>query len=695
MRKGFLISLFFLGIAWATDTEQAVTESLNTLNSLHSADTLNRDFGRPLVGATEFHTLDNSQTFQAGIECPSKDKAVVITFIPTGNGEWRIVVAGDLNFDGQYEYHFDTDWLGIRVSGVCTNGIVYCNPYNVWDLNHCKYYKWASNGNWITLLETQNRDEVGACICTNYSCNGGNIPPYQWIVGAVSNQLMQIHSELLISKGEWDLSNFSYYLYGQNTRSCRGIEGEVTDLGGVPLTNYASAHVYPSVDLSDIAAYQGSDPNSPYNTLMSASQVEYNGYSVGVPDVYSCWINKEIAITTQVDYEDCFHQLSYNGKRWCVDYAETKGRSRCCRDCSSFKQTAKYTIKLKKEQEYAVLFQICCLCGDRGRYWYAYIDGHRVGSYGSYCNCCGRGPCVIFSYLGKSNDSHFKRTITAYQIAYAWGKNHSYPPGAGTIYFLKGISFLNDHFRLMVQNNCQPDSDCRIKNEWICPPNVNLPANPSLAQLKQYCIQTINEGTRLHPNLQPMCKTVSTEVDTYEICMDGERVTVTDSKGITVYTATGDYMWFKVYREYNCGIREFNIDLTKINRTRDSAVQEQGQNISYTDYIGETGRQTIYINLGDLNNCPVPSCVVKYPKQEADVFSDSSNREQVNTSIRNEYAVIECRQNSAGTWYCPVPAGGVILQPCSCSQGYTGFNLALSVLQAVDEASHDIICSSQ
>jgi len=687
MRRAFLFAVALITYssfgADGANTNQAIRQSLNTLNRFHSSETLNRELAQPLTGNKAFRTLDNSQSFRANLECPSNERAVIVTFIPKGNGEWGIYIRGDLNLDGNYDHFFNTDWLNIQVSGVCTNGIVYCNPYNSWDLNHCRYYVWARNGNWITLRETQNRDEVGACICTNYSCNGGNIPPYRWIVGAVSNKLMEVNPQLLISKGRWDLSTFSYYLYGQNTRSCSGITGEVTDLGGTPLTNYASSHIYPSVDISDIAQAQANEPNSPYNTLISASQVEYNGYSVGVPNVHTCWIYKNVSITTSTEYENCNDVRSYNGKTWCVVAFDSHGCG--CHVCAKIETT----VDLKPKQELILLVPgHSDNCDDDGNTLSVLVSG--------YTNLSLNKDCGSWSFTSTRYVLIAQEENRFRQFYIKAERCHTGHCGCSSedLYLLKSQKYLEDHFRLLTQNNCHPNNDCRIKNEWICPPNVNLPSHPSIGQLRQYCIQTINEGTRLHPNLQPMCKTVSTEVDTYQICMDGNRVTVTNSRGETVYTASGNYMWFKVYREYNCGVREFNIDLTRINQTRDSALN-QGQDISYTDYVGNTGHQTIYINLGNLNNCPIPSCVVRYPNHEADVFSDSSNRAQVNGATRNEYAVIECRQNSVGAWYCPVPTGGVILQPCSCNQGYTGFNLALSVLQAVDEASHDIICSSQ
>lgn len=53
--------------------------------------------------------------------------------------------------------------------------------------------------------------------------------------------------------------------------------------------------------------------------------------------------------------------------------------------------------------------------------------------------------------------------------------------------------YLEDVYSLVVTDECHLDSDCRIKNEWICPPDVNLPSGPSLGQLRRYCIQTVND----------------------------------------------------------------------------------------------------------------------------------------------------------------------------------------------------------
>jgi len=472
LRKTFLLLPFIL---FGLDTQ-----TQNILNNLHSKSFINQRLAQPLTGGAEFRTFDNRKTFRANLTCPSRQRAVVITFIPAGNGEWRIAIAGDLDFDGTYEKHFDTSSLGIKVSGVCTNGIVYCSPYNAWDLNHCSYYYWTWRNGFITLQRTEDRDLVGACVCTN--CVHNNFPPYERIAGAVARVISEHNPLMVISNGEWDLNHFSYYLYGQSTQSCSHISGQVTDTEGRPLTSYRS--VYPSVDLAELALRQGSDPNSPYNTLMTATQIEYNGNRIGVPNIYRCSIRNDVTITTRQTYENCANRISFNGRVWCIDYDAYASGDCICRDCEAFSQSATHTFTLKKDQEYAVLFTICELVGDRGRYWYAYVNDQLVGSRGSYCNCCGGGPCNIFKYLGRSPRNNYRVTISAKQVAYGHGKNHSYPPRRGHIYFLKGNRYLKDIFSLTTNNECHPDNNCHLKNEWVCPPNAPLSNPPTLGQLR-------------------------------------------------------------------------------------------------------------------------------------------------------------------------------------------------------------------
>ena len=669
---------FFLPLLLFAQSNQAI----NTISALKNPEYLNRNFARPLTGGGEFRTFDNSKTFRANLECPSSEKAVVISFIPAGYGEWNISIAADMDFDGQYDRRFSTTQVGIRVSGVCTNGIVYCSPPNVWDLNHCRYYKWTVRSGFITLQRTENRDEVGACICTNYACGQNNFPPYRYVVGAVSRVLMNAYPQFLIGRGEWDLATFSYYLYGQDRERCTALGGRARDFSGRPLTDYAEAHIYPSVDLADVAMAQGSDPYSPYNTAIAASQVEFEGNSIGVPNIYSCWIRKDVRIETVRKSYSCSNQKSVNGKIYCVIASDYHGCG--CHVCAQIRRS----VTVKKEQSLLLLVPgHGDNCDDDGNTLSYKVSGDLTLS-GSY-------NCGSWSFRSSRIIRIVDNADREYNLNVRATRCHTDHCGCSTedLYLLLSRDYLADTYSFAVTDECHADSDCRLKNEWICPPDVNLPSRPSLGQLRRYCIQTVNDGTVLHPALQPMCKTVSTQVDTYRICMNGSEVTVINSRGETVYRRSGNYMWFKIYREYTCGIRQFNIDLTRENQTRDSANYQNGR-VSYTDYVGGTGRQTITINLGNPNECPQPSCLVRIPVNEADVFSDSSNREQTTgTSQRYRYEIRECRRNSAGAWYCPTNGGATILESCSCQRNFSGFNIAVTTLQAIDEASHDIICS--
>ncbi|GEM_PF-3224201 len=671
----FLLVVFLLltfSFIFADDT----SETLSSISQLHSSEGINNLLAKPLFGGTEFKTLNGKQTFNAPLECPSEENAVVIAFIPEANREWRVIIKGDLDLNGQYEHYFDTSYLGVKVSGVCTNGIVYCSPYYSWNLNHCKYYKWTISNNWITLEPTPTAP--GACICTNSACNGSNIPPYKYIAGAVSNLLMQTYPNLLLSKGKWDLNTFTYSLYGQDKTKCSGLSGQITDFSGHSLTSYEETHIYPSVDLTEV---QSNNPQA-YEALISASQVQINGYNVGTPSIYTCTIKKDVSISTKTEYENCVNKYSFNGKTWCIVDVDKHGGCHVCAIISS-------NLTLYPEQELILLIPgHIDNCDDDGNILSVSVSGDI--NFSIYKNC-GSWNFRQTNYLQLALPDKSKRYL------YVYAKRcHTGHCGSSTedLYLLKSLKYLQDYFSLTEQNNCNPDEDCKIKNEWICPPNVVLPTVPSLGFLRQYCIQTIYEGTPVHPTLQPMCKTVSTQVDTYTICMDGNKVEVKNSNGEIVYSSTGDYMWFQIYREYNCGVKKLNIDLTKVNQTRESASYSNG-NISYTDYVGGTGSNAITINIGSSSQCSIPSCVVKIIKTEADVFSDATQRNEYTGSSRYDYEVLECKQNSLGAWYCPVPSGGVILQPCSCTQSFTGFNIAIPVLQAVDEASHDIICSQE
>jgi hypothetical protein len=55
-----------------------------------------------------------------------------------------------------------------------------------------------------------------------------------------------------------------------------------------------------------------------------------------------------------------------------------------------------------------------------------------------------------------------------------------------------------------------------------------------------------------------------------------------------------------------------------------------------------------------------------------------------------EYGVSK-EKDENGNYYCPISSGEEIEQDCGCVDG---FGLAATTLQAIHEASKDIICSS-
>jgi hypothetical protein len=78
---------------------------------------------------------------------------------------------------------------------------------------------------------------------------------------------------------------------------------------------------------------------------------------------------------------------------------------------------------------------------------------------------------------------------------------------------------------------------------------------------------------------------------------------------------------------------------------------------------------------------------VKIPKNAGTVYSDETTKNT--TTYQRE--VRTCEKDENGNYHCPISAGEEIEQDCGCVDG---FGLAATTLQAIYQASKDIICSS-
>ena len=689
----------------------------------------------PLKTDNPMTNIEGSQRFDVRIQCPTKREGIKITFLPLPGNDYRLVVQQDLDLDGGYEYIYDTQSAGVRVSGVCFSGIVSCDPGGTW--TNCQYFVWDAGGSgYITLVPVQDTSLLGGCFCSNSSCNVNTLAPsiMDFISGGISQAVMRARKDLAISKSGFSTSEMTARLYVQDREGC-------AYEGGTIYGELSPTHIYETQTPPDGTSYlianpQAQDsPDSPYYLVSQASKVEVKGRSIGVPSVLSCDIRKDVALYTTDMYEDCSETWTdENGEVWCVvdkvssprDRAPSWGiyHGQCVRDyinclrknqdgacyyevweeceVESFGESCEYkcrittdpsysrygithakrTFRVKVGQKYGIAFE-----PRRNGAWvasllYAYdhtrgrelLLDHRI--------CKGCSSPLVFAFHPAFNEEK-DITIGAEWWANDWGDSWLYY----TALFLKSQIYKGDQARLSQTNTCPTDDGCVIKNEWVCD------------QRGENCIQTIRDKVETGLSPQPICYRTNTQIGNYLVCAYGDRIEVRGEPERRTFT--GDEMWFWVKREYECPSQEIDIDLTRYERVlSDPRTGLSDGEMSVADYScrGKTCsyRGSHSANLGTPDSCPVAVCSVEIRRTDTSVFADRTNRSQVRGGAETTPLEMRTCEKRNGRWRCPVSDGEVVVEGCRCDVGLdsVGFSTSITTLQGVVDASKDIICSS-
>lgn len=183
---------------------------------------LNEKLFKPMTGGGNMTTLDGKKSFNATVQCASKEKAAALTFLPTSGGEWRVILTQDTNLNGVMDYTYDT--AGKNISGYCGNGIISCSPGS-W--SGCTSYIWTSSGGKVSLQSVPNGSQaLAGCRCSNSSCDpssGLSTSLRDTIAGAVSATVMAEDPKTVFVKSLWDPAAMTYSFYAQSQTSCVGI----------------------------------------------------------------------------------------------------------------------------------------------------------------------------------------------------------------------------------------------------------------------------------------------------------------------------------------------------------------------------------------------------------------------------------------------------------------------------------------
>ncbi len=621
----------------------------------------------PLKTNTPMKNIEGTQSFNVRVQCPSKKEGIKITFLPLSGNDYRLLIQEDLDQDGNYEYIYDTQTAGIRVSGVCSSGIVSCDPGGTW--TNCEYYRWDGGASgYVTLVNTKDTSLLGGCFCSNSSCGVNSLVQdiVDYISGGISQAVMNARQDLGVSRANFDLTSMSADLYVQDRTQCAYAGTRIW--GEQNPTDVYNTQTPPD-GLSYIAGNPSvqTDPDSPYYLVNQASQVQVNGQNIGVPSRVSCDFRKDVFIGNTTEY--------FTGS-----YTQT-----ICTDHFAYAAlfdngNGSFTIKLKGTSPSGVVGWNC----GQG-YWDINFN----------LNLQGR-PVVQYKLIAEGtsgNGCTFQRNTAFNQGSWVlWATcpaaDQQYP--TGNFYYEIGVQ--SDTLSLSSTSNCSPSDvqGCTVKNEWICDNTGNN------------CIQTIKDGAKTGVSPMPFCYTTNSAIASYTICAYGDRIETRDSLSINNRTYTGQDMWFWIKREYECPSQTVSIDLSRTSAViENTSYSPSSGQLSYTDFSCSGGTCTPVradtANIGTPDSCPVAVCTVQTSQQDTSVFADQTNRSQTpGGTTTTPLEVRSCRKDSSGNWVCPAGNGETVVENCRCDQGLdsVGFSTSISTLQAVVDATKDIICST-
>jgi len=234
MNKNFIfLFIFQLLFAWDGIKKQSkawdsgVSEANSLLGDIKS--NMDKRINKPLTSNQKLYTFDNKQEGYVSITCAKESNIMKIGYSTTSGGNINLVVDGDLDLDGKYEYSFNID----SISGICANGFIKCSD-GTWE--KCKYYLLEFNRG-ITYTKALAIDLSG-CYCINNSCGGLSSKSKARILSDIAGTMASLlRGEYIVSNVELSNDNSYAYIKGKSI-NCNG-ESVPVGMDGDELKNKA------------------------------------------------------------------------------------------------------------------------------------------------------------------------------------------------------------------------------------------------------------------------------------------------------------------------------------------------------------------------------------------------------------------------------------------------------------------------
>lgn len=166
---GLMAHAFSAPAAAQTVEDRARSAATASQAKTSDSDALRQNYLTPGLSNGSISTVDGTTSFTTGISCQQSATMLEMLAQPSSTGDiGSLSISRDKDLDGTFD---EALVVPKPISGVCTNGIMACDP-GTW--NNCQSFQWAVGTSNSLKLSQVDLSALSGCYCINNSC-GSNL----------------------------------------------------------------------------------------------------------------------------------------------------------------------------------------------------------------------------------------------------------------------------------------------------------------------------------------------------------------------------------------------------------------------------------------------------------------------------------------------------------------------------------------
>jgi len=561
------------------------------------------------------------------------------------------------------------------VSAICENGFVSCD-FGKW--KNCKYFIYR-NGN---FQPTNAFNQLISCYCVSHGACGFNWSR-DWLVWALDKftRMLNYYEYSHVDNVSSSYARRDFVSERQLKVSGNSLRDEDANLLKIKQNKFVQAYESnPYLNQSNTyeCKVQNIPALSPVEKEISCDKV----YSILGEDY--CLLAKSVSFNTSGHLNNVSVRL-YPGQNLVT---------RIVRDDSDCKNNEKY-IKVYKNgtlvQQLSSSREVWA-CGPNGVVWTAIAYWNR------------------------------KKTPEKANFSFAfYDRDRGKADATIHLEVFQQMKYKDDSISIHRTGNCSPPSGCRLKEEQICDLNGN-------------CVTTVRNFIRTGnvPLIQRKILESSATGYRWTIYADGSSIVAVNQFGEKRVIKTGKESWFIIKRTYQCDSSsrlDINSSLKRGEEVLDNSYYKDGK-AGYSGGFGCISLRNKWIcqangNSYDSQSECMSNCVANISVKVSDspfltcklgngegvyvckvalsgqIRTYGKEKELVPNAIDKgnttfEFRVCQQEVDDSGeiTLKCPVNSGEKVVKNCYCDTSNEAWK-SLATLEALNEMSHDIICSQE